>query len=185
MTTTVLAADNFLIPNGTFLAELVLFGLLFGVVWRFVVPPIQRAVSERQELIRAQFEEARQARERAEAAEADYQRSLAEARAQAAQIREEARANGRQVVEDARAKAQAEADRELVHGRQHLTTERDSLVRDLRAGVGELAVDLASRIVGESLADEVRAAGWVEEFLSQADASTGAPSVSATAGEGA
>lgn len=185
MTTIVLAQENFLIPNGTFLAELVLFGLLFGVVWRFVVPPIQRAMRERQELIRAQFDEAREAQERAEAAEADYQRTLDEARAQAAQIREEARAKGRQVVEEARAKAQAEADRELVHGRQHLTAERDSLVRDLRGGVGDLAVDLASRVVGDSLADEARDAGWVEEFLSQADASTAAPPVSASAGEGA
>jgi len=180
MSTTVLAAEsNFLIPNATFLVELVAFIIILGVLGRYVVPPIQRAIVERQERIQAEFDEARDAKERAEQAEAEYKASLDEARAEASRIREEARAKGRQIIEEQQAKAQQEAGRELAHGRQHLTTERDLLVREVRAGVGELAVALAGRIVGQSVADEARTQELVEQFLAQADAP-----VTAAAGEG-
>jgi len=182
--TTVLAAEsNFLVPNATILVELFAFLIMLWVLGRFVVPPVQRAITERQELIRAQFDEAREAKERAEAAEATYQRSLEETRARASQLREEARAQGRQIIDETRAKAQAEADRELAHGRQHLSTERDSLARELRVGVGELAVELAGRIIGESLTEEAREAGWVERFLADLDAPTTGEPAAATAGE--
>lgn len=180
--TTVLAAgNNFLIPNATILVELFAFLIILWVLGRFVVPPVQRAITERQESIRAQFEEAREAKERAEQAEAAYKASLDETRARAAQIRDEARAQGRQIIEEARAKAQAEADRELAHGRQHLATERDILVRDLQAGVGALAIELAGRIVGESLEGEARSTEWVDDFL--AEAGTSATAAPAGAGE--
>ncbi len=182
MSTPVLAAEkssNFLVPNATLLVELVAFLVILWILGRFVVPPIQRAITERGEAIRAQFEEAREAKERAEAAEAEYKAALERVRAEAAQIREEAREQGRQLIEEQKAKAQAEADRELTHGHQHLTTERNSLAQELRAGVGELGVELASRIVGESLADEAREARWVEEFLALGDVAAAEPSVSA------
>ncbi len=188
MSPPVLAAEqsNFLVPNATFLVELVAFIVILWVLSRFVVPPVQRAITGRQELIRAQFEEAHQAKERAEAAEAAYKAALDKTRAKATQIREGARAKGRQILDDARAKAQEEADRELLHGRQHLATERDSLVREVQVGVGELGVALASRIVGESLAEDAERAGWVEGFRSQEEQATGdgqgAP-VAATAGD--
>jgi len=177
---TVLAAEsNFLVPNATFFVEVVAFGIILGVLWRYVIPPIQRAIVERQERIQAEFDEARDAKERAEQAEAEHKASLDEARAEASRIREEARAKGRQIIEEQQTKAQQEADRELAHGRQHLTTERDLLVREVRAGVGELAVALAGRIVGQSVADEARTQELVEQFLAQADAP-----VTAAAGEG-
>jgi len=189
-TTTLAAQNNFLIPNATFLVEMVAFFVILGVLWRYVVPPIQRATSERQETIKTQFEEARAATERAETAEAEYKASLARARVQAARIREEARTQGRRIIDEMRAKAQSEADRELQHGRQHLTSERDALVRELREETGDLAVDLAGRIVGESLAGEARVARSVEQFLAETGPpSSGAPRAeepaSARAGESA
>ena len=42
-------------------------------------------------------------------------------------------------------------------------------MRDLRSEVGTLAVDLAGRIVGESLADEARSRGTVERFIAELD----------------
>src|SRR5882757_3126823 len=47
-----LAADNFLLPNGTFFAELVAFLLMLFVFWKFVVPPLSESLRERQEMVR-------------------------------------------------------------------------------------------------------------------------------------
>jgi len=165
MQTTVLAESNFLIPNGTFIAELVVFGIILAAVYRYVVPPLQRAMRQRGELIRAQFDDARQARERAEAAEEEYISSMSEARAEGARIREEARAQGQRIIDDLRADAQREAESLNQRGRQQLLADRDAMVGGLRAEMSTLAVELASRIVGESLAEEARRSGTVERFL--------------------
>ena len=55
-------------------------------------------------------------------------------------------------------------------GREQLTAERQTIIRELRGTVGTLAVDLASRIVGESLQDEARRKGTVDRFLADLDA---------------
>lgn len=165
MPSTVLAESNFLIPNGTFIAELVVFLLILAVIYRFVVPPLQRAMRQRSDLIRSQFEEAHRARERAEAAEAAYLASMNEARAEGARIRDEARAQGQQVVDEMRGRAQQEAEALNQRGREELIADRDSMAGGLRAEMGTLAVELAGRIVGAPLADEVNRSGAVERFL--------------------
>ncbi|MEP6696888.1 MAG: F0F1 ATP synthase subunit B [Pseudonocardiales bacterium] len=166
MPSVVLAADsNFLIPNGTFLVELIAFLVILAVIGRLVIPPVQTAVRQRRELISGQFAEARQARERAQAAEAAYHKAMNDARAEAAAIRESARAQGQQIIDELREDAQAQADRITAEGREQLDASRDALVRELRAEVGALAVELAGRVVGESLADEARRTHTVQEFL--------------------
>ena len=58
-TDTVLAeGNNFLVPNATFFAELVAFLIILGILWKYVLPPITRALDDRQEMIRKQAEEA-------------------------------------------------------------------------------------------------------------------------------
>ncbi len=57
----------------------------------------------------------------------------------------------------------------MERGREQLSAERDALVRELRDDIGRLSVDLAARIVGESLADEARQSGTIDRFLAQVD----------------
>ncbi len=180
MPTFVLAkAGNFLIPNGTFLVELVAFLIILAVIGRFVVPPVERAMRERRERISGLFDEARKAKERAEEAEAAYHKAMHDARAEATAIREKARAQGQQIIDELRATAQAEADRITSEGRQQLDDSRAALVTELRTEVGTLGVELAGRIVGESLADEARRTGIVEAFLAELDERSGEPTTTA------
>src|SRR5438445_761617 len=58
-TTTTLASGNFLIPDATFLAEIVAFLLILAFMWKYVVPPLQKNLSARQDVIRQQLEDAR------------------------------------------------------------------------------------------------------------------------------
>ena len=89
MNTHTLAAGNFLVPNGTFIAELVAFLIVLGVLWRYVVPPVTKAMNERQQMIKAQLDEGKQASERLKQAEADYRKAVEEARTTAATIRDQ------------------------------------------------------------------------------------------------
>jgi len=166
---TILAAEggNFLVPNATFIAEVVAFLIILWILYRYVVPPVQKAMRERQELIRGQIEESRQAHEQLAKAEAEYQRALTEARAEAARIRDSARADADRLREELRAQAQEEADRIRQRSAEQLDTQRQQVVNQLRAEIGRLAATLAGRIVGESLEDDARRKRTVDRFLSE------------------
>ncbi len=157
----------FLIPNATFFVELVIFLLVLAVVWRYVVPPVKRAMNERQEMVRRQIEESQQARTRLEEAEARYSQALAEARVEAAKIRETARADAQEIKDEMRQQAEQEVARIRQRGEEQLATQREQVVRELRGELGKLAVTLAGRIVGESVADDARRAGTVDRFLDE------------------
>ena len=161
------AAGNFLVPNGTFIAELIAFLIVLFVLWRYVVPPVSKAMSDRQAMIKAQLDEGREASERLKQAEADYRKAMEEARTTAATIRDQARADAAAIREEMLEQAVQERDRIIKSGREQLVHDREALVRELRASLGELAVELASRILGESLAEEARQRGTVDRFLAQ------------------
>jgi len=173
-TETVLAeGSNFLVPNATFFAELIAFLIILGILWRYVLPPVTKALDDRQEIIRTQMEEAETTKVKLAATEADYKKKMQEASSIAAQIRDEARADASAIRDEILAKARDESDRIIAAGRQQVEAERAATVRQLRSEVGTLAVDLASRIVGESLEDEARQRGTVDRFLRELNA--GAP----------
>lgn len=162
--------SNFLVPNGTFIAELVAFVLLLWALNRYVLPPLRKAMTERQDLIDRQIRESQEAKERLDAAEAEYRELLEQTRADASRIREEARAEGRAIIQELRDKAQEEADRVRARGEDQLAAEREQVVAALRADLGRLAVDLAERIVGETLRDEATQQHIVDRFLDDLDA---------------
>jgi F-type H+-transporting ATPase subunit b len=165
MAQTVHAESNFLVPNATFIAEFIAFLLILAILWRYIVPPIQKAMRERQEIIRQQMEDSEQAKTKLAEAEAEYQRALAEARVEAAQIREGARAEAQQVVEELRSQAQEEQARIVARGEEQLQNQRTHVVRELRGEIGSLAVELSEKIVGQRLADDAQVRATVDAFL--------------------
>ena len=180
---TVTASSNFLIPNGTFIAELVGFVIIVIVLGRTLVPRINQALAERQEMIRRSYSDAEEAKARLDAAEAEYRELIASARADAARQREEAREEGAQILADLRAQAQVESERIRQAAQQQLEAERSRTVEALRAEVGTLAVELAGRVVGEALTDDARQRRVVERFLSDVESRAGEAAGSAAAGE--
>lgn len=173
-TTTLAQGSNFLLPNWTFFAELLAFAIVLFVLWRYVVPPVQKAMADRQAMIEKQIQESREATEKLHAAEAKYEEALAEARTEAAKIRDTARGEGQRIVDEMRTKAQEESERIIVQGRSQLASQRAQIVAELRGDLGRMSVELASRVVGESLVDETRRRGTVDRFLDELD-STSAP----------
>src|SRR5262249_13938953 len=159
--------DLFLIPNATFFVELVIFLVVLGVLWRYAVPPVKRAMDERQAMVRRQIEESQRASKRLTEAEARYSQALNEARVEAAKIRETARAEAKEIKHETRQQAEQEVARSRQRGEEQLTTQREAVVRELRGEIGKLAVTLAGRIVGESVADDARRAGTVDRFLDE------------------
>ena len=163
--TAVPLASNFLIPNGTFFVELAAFALIVWILAKWVIPPINRAMTARQDAIRSEFEELDRAQSDARETEEAYKAQLADARHEAAKIREEAREQGAAIIAEMREQGQTEASRIVEHGHAQIAAERQQAVTSLRTEVGSLATTLAGRIVGESLEDDERSNRVVDRFL--------------------
>ncbi len=156
---------------------LVAFLLLLFIIQRYVAPRFEKIYEERAAQIEGGLQRAEAAQAEANRLLEQYRAQLAEARTEAAKIRDDARADAEAIREDVLARAREEADRIIAAGRETLAAERASLVRELRAEIGTLSVELASKIVGESLADEARRAGIVERFLADLEAQSEAGAV--------
>jgi F-type H+-transporting ATPase subunit b len=135
------------------------------ILGKWVVPPINRAMTARQDAIRQQFADLDEAKEEANRAEEEFRAQIADARHEAAKIREDAREQGAQIIAEMREQAQAEAGRIVEHAHTQISAERQHAVSTLRAEVGALATALAGRIVGESLEDDERSGRVVDRFL--------------------
>jgi F-type H+-transporting ATPase subunit b len=171
---------NPIIPNGTFIVELIAFFLILWFISTKVVPLISSSMTKRQELIRSQIEDSKAAKDRLEAAEAEYKQAVADTRTDAARIREEARVQGQQIIDEMRTEAQEQATRITEANRARLETERQLLVVQLRSEVGEMAVELASRIVGHELSGDARQRQLIDDFINDLDAAPAGESLEST-----
>jgi F-type H+-transporting ATPase subunit b len=153
--------------------ELVVGGIAFAIVcyvlMKFVFPRMEATFKARVEAIEGGIKRAEERQAEANALFEQYQAQLAEARSEAARIREDAAADAEGIRQDVLARAREESDRIIAAGKEQLTAERQTIVRELRTKIGTLAVDLASRVVGESLIEEARQRGTVERFLTELD----------------
>jgi F-type H+-transporting ATPase subunit b len=161
---------NPLVPHlSELIVGIVAFVILFWFLSKKVYPLFEKTYAERTDAIEGGIKRAEDAQAEAKALLEQYRAQLADARAEAGRIREDARAEGTRIVEELRVEAQEQAARIVERGEEQLANERQRLVNEVRADIGRIAVDLAGRIVGESLADEARRTGTVERFLDEMD----------------
>ena len=167
--TLILAAEGKINPLVPHTAELIVgavaFTLLFLVLRSRVVPMFEKAFAARTEAIQGGMERAEKAQLEAQRALVQYNDQLSKAREEAQTLREEARVQGSAIVEELRAKAQEEAARITAAAHASIEAERQQAVTSLRNEVGTLAVELASKIVGEALEDQARQSRIVDRFL--------------------
>ncbi|MCL8024780.1 F0F1 ATP synthase subunit B [Nocardioides bruguierae] len=164
---------NPLVPHtAEIVLSLIVFGILFFAVRKFVVPAFEQAYAERTAAIEGGIAAAESKQAEADARLAELEAQLADARHEAARIREEAREQGAAIIAEMRDQAQTEATRIVENGKTQIEAERQQAVTALRAEVGAIATGLAGRIVGESLEDEARQSRVVERFLVDLEAGT-------------
>jgi F-type H+-transporting ATPase subunit b len=143
------------------------FVLVFGIMGYLLMPRIQKILAQRTELIEGGLAKADETQAEATQVLEQYKQQLAEARHEAARMREEAREQGAQIITEMREQAQAEARRITESAQAQIQAERQQALTSLRAEVGTLATELAGRIVGESLEDTARQNRMVDRFLEE------------------
>jgi F-type H+-transporting ATPase subunit b len=164
---------NPLVPNWI---EVIVGAIAFFIVFIplaiILWPRISTMLQERTDKIEGGLQRAEDTQAEAQRALAQYQAQLQDARHEAARLREEAKEQGAQIIAEMREQAQAEARRITDAARAQIEADRQQAFASLRAEVGTLSVQLASKIVGESLSDEARQSRVVDRFLAELDANS-------------
>src|SRR5215470_7623343 len=160
--------QNPLVPNLTeLITGLIAFFIVFGVIGKLLLPRIQKTLQERTDAIEGGLHRAEEAQAEAARLLDQYKAQLAEARHEASRLREQAKEEGAQIKAELRAEGEAEKQRLVESARAQIDADRQQAITALRAEVGSLSVELASRIVGESLQDEARQRRTVDRFLGE------------------
>jgi F-type H+-transporting ATPase subunit b len=146
------------------------FAVLFVFMWRWVLPRVSKLLDERRQKIQGELERAEATGREAEAELARYREQLANAREEANRIIEEGRKTAEQLRTDLQAKAEQEAGATVARATEQIRAERDRVLRELSAQVGQIAVELAGRVVQKEL-DKTTHQKLVDEFIEQVSGS--------------
>ena len=144
-------AGIFLLPNGTFFIELAVSIVLILLIYKYVIPPINKAMEERQEKIRASLEAADQARADAEAADDERRTVLEEARHQAREIIAAANRTADTVRSEAQTRGQAEYDRIVSSAEAEVALARQRAVEEATNRMGDIVMETVERVIGREV----------------------------------
>jgi F-type H+-transporting ATPase subunit b len=159
---------NPLIPSTTELVfGAIAFFIVFGALGKVLLPRLQQTLQARTDAIEGGIQRAEEAQREAQQTLEQYRTQLAEARHEAARLREQAQEQGAQIIAEMREQANAERERLIQAAHAQIEADRAQALQTLRAEVGTLVVELASRVVGESLTEEARQKRMVERFLAE------------------
>jgi F-type H+-transporting ATPase subunit b len=137
--------------NATLLGQALWFGLFIWLTMKYVWPPLQKAMQERQKQIAdglAAGEKGRQ--ELAQAAE-KVTLELQKAREQASEIVSQAEKRSGELVEEAKNQARAEGDRIVAAAKAEIDQELNRAKEQLRSQLASLAVVGAEQILKKEI----------------------------------
>lgn len=143
--------SNFLVPDGTFVAEFIAFLVIVGIIAKYVLPPLNKAMQARQEEIRASLAAADEARTEADETKAQRQGILDEARQRAREIVAQANKSAEGVAAQAEERGQEEYDRLLRVAETEIALARQRAVDEVSAQLGALALSVAKQIIGREI----------------------------------
>jgi F-type H+-transporting ATPase subunit b len=160
--------QNPLVPPGPeLLVGTIAFAIVFFFFWKKLLPNINKVLEERREAIEGGIEKAEAAQVEAQSVLEQYKAQLAEARHEAARLRQEAQEQGAALIAEMRAEGQRQREEIVAAGHAQIEADRRSAAQALRQDVGKLATDLAGKIVGESLKDTARQSRVIDRFLDE------------------
>ena len=173
-----MTAGIFILPNATFIFQLIIFLVLVYVIGRKVIPPINSALAQRQERIRSSLDAADQARADAVAADDERRAVLEAARHSAREVVAEANRTAEAVRVDFQTRGQAEYERIVGSAEAEVALARQRAVNEAANRVGEMAMDVVERVVGRKVSVEAHRDLIAEAVSALRSDATGAASSS-------
>lgn len=148
------------------------FAVIYFFLWKWVLPRMNALLEERREKIQGEMERAETTRSDADELLANYKAQLASARDEGNRIIDEARKTADQLRVDLQSRAEEESHSIVARAQEEIRAERDRVFQELRIQVGQIAVELAGKVVGESL-DTSAHTRLIDEYIDEVTSGNG------------
>ncbi|MDN3524991.1 F0F1 ATP synthase subunit B [Halomonas sabkhae] len=152
--------------NMTLIGQMIAFAIFVWFCIKYVWPPINNALHERQKKIADGLDAASRASRDLEKAEEQAEETLRESKEQAAEILEQAHKRSNQMIDEAREQARQEGERMIAGAKSEIEQEVNRAKEELRGEVSRLSIMGAERIL-ESSIDEKQHAKLVEKLADE------------------
>ncbi|MEI6361712.1 MAG: F0F1 ATP synthase subunit B [Actinomycetes bacterium] len=172
------------VPIDELIIGIIAFLIVFGGLAKFALPSIKKTLEERTNAIEGGIQRSAAAEAEAQDLLERYREQLASAREEAAAIRTQAQSDRAAMIDEARNEARTAAAVVTAAGEAQIAADRSQATAQLTRQVGELAVTLAGKVVGQSLSDDARIRQTVDDFLNDLERQTEVSATSPTQGSG-
>jgi F-type H+-transporting ATPase subunit delta len=151
----------------TFIGQLIGFAVIAFIIWRYVVPPVRTLMQKQQEAVRTALAESAAAAKKLAEADAEHAKALENAKTESTKVTDEAKHDSERIAAQLAEQAGVDAERIKAQGAQQVQLMRQQLIRQLRQGLGDEAVQKAADLVRGHVADPAAQAATVDRFLDE------------------
>ncbi|MGK2882436.1 MAG: F0F1 ATP synthase subunit B/delta [Mycobacterium sp.] len=152
-----------------FIGNLIGFAVIVFIIVKWVVPPVKNLMQKQQEAVRTALAESAEASKKLADADAMHAKALQKGEAESEKVTDEARHDSERIAAQLQEQAGVEAERIKSQGAQQVQLMRQQLIRQLRSGLGEEAVQKAEELVRAHVADAGAQSATVDRFLDELD----------------
>jgi len=137
-----------------FIAQLINFGIVLIVLWRFVYRPIVKLIEAREEKIEKSIKHAEEVERRLNEATLEKDAMLKDARIEAQRIVEEARDGLKQREEESLTKTREEVAKIVQEGKGHIARDRQEMLASVKRDVVDVAIEAARAVLAEGVSEK-------------------------------
>ena len=133
---------------------LVIFGTIFFVIGRGMIPKIQGVVEDRERKIAQDLERAQAARDEAEKTEAEYRERIEASRSEAMKLAQAAKQAGAREAEERTRQVDAEVGKTIEKAEAKIRKSVDKAMAEIDSFAAEATQDLVAKLTGQKVDSE-------------------------------
>ena len=134
--------------------ELVSFGILLWILYKYAFPPILELLETRERKIRESLEQAERHRVEAERKMQEYEAKIHAASREAEAVLAQAKERAQRLLDENEQRLVAEAERIKADASREIEHERRKAIQEIRSQTTDLALLVAEKVVERSLTDD-------------------------------
>ncbi|MBP5717007.1 MAG: F0F1 ATP synthase subunit B [Bacteroidales bacterium] len=159
---------SLLIPeSGLFIWMFLIFGVVFFILAKFGWPVITKMIDDRAKYIDDSIASAKEANEKLAKIQEETAAMLKEAQEKQSAILAEAVNMRNQIVEKAKTEATVAGQKIMAEAKQQIEAEKEDAIRDIRRQVGLLSVEIAEKVLRQSLKSDKEQMAMIDRLLDE------------------
>ena len=146
--------DNLGVDGPKLIAQLINFGIVLLVLWKFAYKPVLEMLETRRQKIAKSMDEAEQIKAELAETQAERDKVMAEANARAEKLIADAKEAAKQVGKAEGERAVKQAEEIIRKAREATEADRERMMAELKAEIGRLVVETTAKVSGKVLTTE-------------------------------